>query len=250
MAYLLAAGFLAVLMLAVALVVNGAIWLGLRRGWRPLACVSLGGAVLLAVLAGGLVAAGIGTGQNLWQTWRQEFNSSLTASIDLYRRLGWEEAELQRTVRLIRFVFLDAIFGWIAVATAGLSFLSYLIQRQIAPGLPGAKIALRPFNAWVIPDVLIWFLLAALGLLLVGSRVPGWYSLTAWNLLVALGNMYFLGGVAIAAFFMERRKVPRVVQMLLLLAVGLMPMLMVVVALIGVFDTWWDWRHLKKPRKS
>lgn len=245
MAYLLAAGMLAGVAGAVVLIAGAAIGWGLRRGWRPWVCVGVGAIALLAVIGGGLAWLGAETGRSPVQAWHQEFDRSLTISLEVYRNLGWEEAELQRTARIVRFLFVDAAFGWMIVIAAGVSFILFLILRRIVSQWPGSRIEMRPFSAWVVPDHLIWLLLAALSMILLGSRLPDGFSAAAWNVLVVLGNAYFLGGVTVAVFFMEKRKVARAFQILFLLAVGLLPMLAALLILVGVFDTWWDWRRVK-----
>jgi hypothetical protein len=224
-----------------------AMGLALRRGWRPLACFSLGAAVLFGGFAADLLLPGTGGGPAGFTAWRREFDASLDATLVLYRQWGWDEADLQRTARLIRFLFGDAIFGWLAVAAAATAAPAFALLRRAVAGPGGERVAVRAFSAWTVPDALGWALVAALGLLIVGSRVPGPYGVVAWNLLVVLGAWYFLGGLTVAAFLLERQKVPRVLQVLMLLAVALLPMLVLLLALVGLFDTWGDWRRLRTP---
>jgi hypothetical protein len=248
MAYLMAAGFLITLALTVLLVANWAIRLGLRAGWRPLACVLAGTAALLALTAGGVGWIILSTGHTPWLTWQAEFSRSLAASLEVYRRLGWDEVELQRTARLVRILFVDAAGGWLVLAETGIAFVSYLAQRRLAPHLPGSQIGLRPFSAWVVPEHTVWFLLGALGLIAAGGRLPAWSTQVTWNALVLLGSIYFLGGAAVTVYLLQKRKVPRAFQIIFLFLVGLLPMLIGLVILVGIFDTWWDWRRIKTLR--
>ena len=129
-----------------------------------------------------------------------------------------------------------------ATATAGFGY--GLVRRLVT--VPGAgPVPQRSFGSWVVPDGFIWPLLGALGLLLLGSHVSGPYTLVAWNALVFIGSIYFYGGLTVAAFLLERRKAPRIFLIGLLLAVAVLPMLAALLAVVGVFDTWWDWRRLR-----
>jgi hypothetical protein len=223
-----------------------AMGLALRRGWRPLACFSLGTVVLFGGFTADLLLPGTVGGPTGFTIWRREFDTSLEATLALYRQWGWEEPVLQRTGRLIRFLFGDAIFGWLAVAAAATAGPAFALLRRAVRGPDGERVAVRPFTAWVVPDALGWVLIAALGLLIAGLRLPGPYAPVAWNLLVVLGAWYFLGGLTVAAFLLERQKVPRVLQVMMLLAVAFLPLLVLLLALVGLFDTWGDWRRLRK----
>lgn len=222
-----------------------AMGLALRRGWRPLACFSLGTAVLFVGFVAGLALPAAGGVPSGFAAWRRELDVSLTAALGLYRQWGWSEAELARTGRLIRVLFGDAVLGWLLVAAAATLGPAFALLRRAVPGPGGAPVPVRPFSVWQVPDALGWVLVLALGLLIVGTRVPGPFSLAAWNLLVPVGAWYAVGGAAVAAFVLERQKVPRVLRIIMTLTVALLPMLVLFLALVGLFDTWGDWRRLR-----
>jgi uncharacterized protein YybS (DUF2232 family) len=232
-------------MAAYLMAVGGAVRLGLRLGWRPGACWSAGVTAAL-LLAGGLLAwAGQGASPvALWHVWQSEFSASINTSLAVYRQLGMDEADLQRSVRWIRLLFVDAAPGWGLCLVFAVAWAALLWQRRVSPHLPGAKIMLKPFVLWSIPDWLIWPLLATLVLLRWGHAWHPVYFLIALNAAVVLGNLYFLSGLAVLLFYLFRWKVPAFLQLLVVMAVGLFPVAIGVLVAVGVINTWWDWRRI------
>ena len=121
-------------------VVSGAVRMGLKLGWTPGACWAAGATAAL-LLAGGLLAwAGQGApGINLWQAWQHEFSVSLDSSLAVYRQLGMDEADLQRSARWIRLLFVDAAPGWGLCLIFAVAWAALLWQRRVSPKLPALK---------------------------------------------------------------------------------------------------------------
>jgi hypothetical protein len=242
----LALALLACLLLLALAVVGGAVRLGLRLGWTPAGCWAAGVGAALAMTAGLLAWAGHGaSAADLWRAWQNEFTASLNASLAVYRSMGMEEADLQRSARWIRVLFVDAAPAWGLCAVFAVVWGTVLWQRRVSPLLPGAKIALPPFVLWQVPDALIWPLLATLVLLRWGNGWHPGFFLAALNAAVVLGNLYFLSGLAILLFYLMRWKVPQALQLLVVLAVGLFPVAIGALVAMGVINTWWDWRRIR-----
>ncbi len=243
MSYFLAAGMLLLAAAVLVLVTAAAVWLGLRRGWGMLGCILLGAAVFLLLFSGLLAGGSWGTGENILLSWQREFQTSLDSSLQIYRQLGWEENQLRQAAWLIRTFFIRASFGWLALIGLALAGLGYFSLRRIFPDLPGAKTPLLPFRLWALPDTVVWILLVALALLVAGR----WLSpvgLVGLNACVVLLQIYLLQGLAVAFFYLARWQVPRGLQILLILTIGFAPILLMLVALLGVLDTWANWRRL------
>jgi uncharacterized protein YybS (DUF2232 family) len=250
MTQVFATGFFVLVAAGLMLAANGVIWLGLKRGWTPRACVTAGTLALLGLAAGILLWGQAATGIPMGQAWRHELNASLNTSLAVYRQLGVEEAELQRSLRWIQLLFIEAAAGWAVLAALGAVYFFYRIQRQWASQLPGSKIALKPWILWTVPDALVWPLLATLVLLSWGRSWGQPYFLAGLNAAVVLGNLYFLGGLAIAMFHMDRWRMPRFFQLLLVILIGFFPTLIGMLVMVGILNTWWDWRRVKPPQTA
>ncbi|SMC26550.1 Uncharacterized conserved protein YybS, DUF2232 family [Desulfacinum hydrothermale DSM 13146] len=124
------------------------------------------------------------------------------------------------------------VFAWINLYLA-----TRLLRRQ--------RVALPPWpqwRRWSAPEVLVWGVIAAGFLTLVpstGARILG------LNLLFALGAVYLLHGVAILAFYMAKWNVPGLLRGVIYGVVFLQQFVSLGVVMLGLFDTWFDFRRLK-----
>ncbi|MEW6517526.1 MAG: DUF2232 domain-containing protein [candidate division FCPU426 bacterium] len=228
----------------------GAVWLGLKMGKRPGQCVAMGTLALLAMLAAACLLASGWNPASLLARWRQEFETSLHLTAEFYRQWGWPETEVQRALGMVRKVFWDGAVGWVIAAAMGFSLAVYGVFRTAAPKLPGAQMAWTPFRRWVVPDNVVWLLLAGLVLKLLSGRLPALYAWAGYNLLIVLACLYLTIGAAVVAYYLLRKQVPRLVKVLILAALALMPSLWLLLSLVGVLDTWWDWRRLKAEGRT
>lgn len=223
----------------------GAVWLGLRLGWKPGACIGLGALTLLGLLTLALLFASGWNPAALIERWRQEFEASLKLTAALYRQMGWPETEVLQALRMVEKFVWEGALGWVAVAALGFSTAAYSLLRAAAPALPGARHDWPLFRNWSAADSLIWLLLGALCLKLLSGRLPAIYNWAGLNLLIVLASIYLVIGAAVGLFYFGRKEVPRLVKILILSALVLMPSLWLLISLVGVLDTWWDWRRLR-----
>jgi len=242
---LLASGILAFFTVLIVLAANRAIWRGLKQGRSPVYCVTLSTLTLLSIFALILIISRLAFQQNLVSLWQQEFEISLQATKAMYLELGLDEMEIQRAVRLVRLLFLEGAVGWVVVLSTALSLVSYLIQRRIFSQFAGTLLPMPVFTRWRISERVIWLLLGALVLVLIGSRGLPWVGWLGLNSLIVLSSFYFIIGIAVMMFFFEKRKVSRPFKILAVVIMGFIPALLIFVTLVGVFDTWWDWRKLR-----
>jgi uncharacterized protein YybS (DUF2232 family) len=240
-----AAGMMVFSALVMVLLINRVIRTGLRKGYSPANCILEGALTFLAGVTAGLILAGFFFDLNILSLWKREFLISLDASLAFYRQGGWDEKELQRAVRLIRILFIDAIYGWIIIFAFLFSGMSYFIQKRRVPQWPGAKIPVRPFIRWTAPEKFIWLFLGGLALFLWGSWHPGILRQVGLNILLVAGHIYLAIGLAVLTFFLDMKKKPPYFKFLAVLIMFFFPVLFIFMTLIGVCDTWWDWRKIK-----
>lgn len=67
-------------------------------------------------------------------------------------------------------------------------------------------------------------------------------------MLIVMGTIFFFQGLAIAAFYFERWKLPFYVKGVIYAVVFLQQFASMAIAVLGLFDVWFDFRKLaKKP---
>lgn len=120
--------------------------------------------------------------------------------------------------------------------------LAYRLSLSVGGHWGIALPPVLPFRLWRPWEQLIWVLIGALALYLVGS---GSVADLAANLMLVMGAIYAVQGLALLRFYLWRRRVSRLVEVLIYLGLFFSERLgLITLAGLGLLDTWFDWRHL------
>lgn len=104
----------------------------------------------------------------------------------------------------------------------------------------GARPALRPLREFRFPDALVWVLVAGLVLLLLPAGDAG--TRAAHNVLLFMGVLYALRGVAVFVFLARGAPTTISVMLGLVATVLFYPIVLTAALLVGLGDTWLDVR--------
>jgi uncharacterized protein YybS (DUF2232 family) len=215
----------------------------LRRGWawdRAVA-VTLVTVIGLATLIVGSYL--VSQGESVTGTINQYVQTEIKRALAASAATGQSEAELAELTAMAEqmSILLTRIYPGLAVTVTGvILLLTVFLLAKLSRGryvIPGP-----PFPLWKTPEHLVWLLIVGgFGSLL----TDGWVQVTAWNLLAVALPLYFLQGMSVISYFFLRKGFSpfmRGLGYLLLLVINPFQLL---VAGIGVFDLWVDFR---KPR--
>jgi hypothetical protein len=99
---------------------------------------------------------------------------------------------------------------------------------------------------WKSPDwVVAFFIIGGLFTLLEQKILHA----IGFNLLVIVGQVYFLQGLAIVSVFMDERKWPGMIRWPIYILILIQIYMMIIVAGFGLFDTWFDFRkRIRTPK--
>lgn len=202
-------------------------------------------AINLVVISAVAAAYGILSGHNLHAQVIKGINSSITQSITLYEKAGIKGDELKTLQQAMQQagILIGRIYP--ALVTVGLSIvagLNLLLLRKLASRY-SVSLVLGDFNRFKNPEQLIWVLIAAGFAMLVDSDVV---TLAALNLLIVVVSLYFIQGMAVITQSFNRFIVPGFVRFIFYLLLAVQPFLALVVAVLGIFDLWGDFRTPKK----
>ena len=145
---------------------------------------------------------------------------------------------LQRAVSVV-YPALFVITGGLLVVVNGALLKAYLLRRD--PGwLDGGEFeGLRwPFGLAVL------FVIAASSVLLPPLRP------VAYNVLLVLGFCFALSGLAIATYYVRRLAAPALFRGAVLALVLMNPWAFQILALLGLFDLWFDFRKWAEPPRA
>ena len=221
----------------------------LRRQWRW--DRALLAALLLSLLGSttmiwhGTQQTGLSVSQIIQQEIDSEIQSVLQQSPDRWsneqkiqvRHFGEELTEV-------------ATKAWPAMVALGHAILLlvtlWALSRMLPLELPWVA---EPFSRWRSPEWLVWGVIGGgFALLLPPSMtgaLAGPVQTFGWNVLILLVPVFFLQGLAVLVALLERFAVSPVMRALILVMVFLFNPLPLVLASVGLFDIWADFR---KPR--
>lgn len=217
----------------------------LRRGYSWDRAVAWSLAVL--VFGGGIALYGLAAWQQSGVTelvgsyLQGEVQTALTLTEEM-NLSGVQAEQFQKALGdagdlLLQIYPAAAVVGYGLVLLCTLFGLSFLARSRYR--IPGV-----PFDHWKVPELWIW------GLILAGGGVwlsEGVLQLAARNLLVIMLALYFLQGLAIVRYFFRTRRVSPLLRTLGYVLLATLNPLPALVAGLGVFDLWIDFR---KPRNT
>lgn len=197
-----------------------------------------------AALASATVAFVMATtaGQNLLDMAQKEIAAGMDQAIKLYEQQQSLTPQDLETVRqglqtiaetLLRILPALGTLNLLLVAGVSLLFLRRMVADQ------DLAHSLEPFRTFRVPEILIWPLIAAGFSLLAQNPLV---TTPALNLVVILAVLYFCQGLAVLLTLIDRSSYAGLLKVLLAGMLLLQPYLAPVVACIGIFDLWGDFR--------
>ena len=180
-----------------------------------------------------------------------QIRAHFTQSFETFGSIGENKAEIEE----IKAVF-EKMVGGFASSYPAFVFIGSLISAMANYGLLrlvwGRIYGLglfseRTFAQWVCPENLVWGFIAACLALFLGQGFIGDVGL---NLFIVMMVIYFVQGMSITIHFLKARKVPIFLWLIFFILIFAQPMLIGLIAGIGVFDIWVDFRKIRKPLSS
>ena len=180
-----------------------------------------------------------------------QIRAHFTQSFETFGSIGENKAEIEEIK-----AFFEKMVGGFASSYPAFVFIGSLISAMANYGLLrlvwGRIYGLglfseRTFAQWVCPENLVWGFIAACLALFLGQGFIGDVGL---NLFIVMMVIYFVQGMSITIHFLKARKVPIFLWLIFFILIFAQPMLIGLIAGIGVFDIWVDFRKIRKPLSS
>jgi uncharacterized protein YybS (DUF2232 family) len=197
--------------------------------------------------AAGLWAFGHVTGKGLLETLADGVRHNLELSLRLYRDMGLSQEQigfLEGSLDVIQQIMIGMMPALVIGSTLMTVWVCLLTARQLLRlrGLPVPEYG--ALDHWKAPEMLVWGVIASGVLLLVPSLAAKTVGL---NGLAVLMIVYFFQGMAIVAYLLRKKQVPRVARMVLYGLIAIQQVVMLAVVGVGFFDTWFNFRKIGKP---
>ncbi len=130
--------------------------------------------------------------------------------------------------------------GWLSALLLLVAWLNLLLTRTVQRRLKWNDQSLTPLVSWRSPGHLVWLLIAAGGMSILGSGTIFWVGA---NLLLPLAVIYFWQGLAVAYHWLEVKKAPLLLRAAIYLLIAFLFQAALAVALLGLLDTWFNFRR-------
>ncbi len=218
----------------------------IRRQWTPEASVAVGS---LAVIAGGLVGLFIlawDAGTSILDLLKYRLDIAVREAMELYGKAGISPDEvgplLGSSEEVRRFLLTTSPGLFIVAALFSTSVNFFLARRGSAHDT--APVGWKSGSAWRVPDQLVWIFIGSAALLLSGLPIA---KEIGFNGLLVMMTLYLLQGLAIATFWIRRLRLSPLMGLLGVVLLFLQPLLLLLVALVGLFDMWVVFRRHSLP---
>jgi len=205
-----------------------------------------GVAAAMLSAAGGLLLYFYGSWGAVIQDFRGSLMDHLTTALRVHEKLGFPQESLnlfRETIPEIVEQMLQLLPGLLFVSLCLIVLLNILFLCRRFPDRRAQWLSIETFREWKCPEHVIWPFVAS-GFVLF---VPAGDALTifAVNILLITAVCYFIQGLAVVAYFFHKNNVPRFLRSATYILIIFQQMFTVLVAALGLFDLWGDFRRLK-----
>jgi uncharacterized protein YybS (DUF2232 family) len=186
------------------------------------------------------------SGQNVHQMAVEEIQKSVAQAVAIYEKSGVkgdELAVLKQTMSTAAELVIRMYPALITITLVAMVGCNLMLLRRFSTNL-GITLNINEFKNYKNPEILVWGLIGTGFALLADNRI---ITTPALNVLAIIVVMYFLQGLAVISAVIARQSVAGVLRTALYVMLVLQPYLAALVAAIGIFDLWGDFRT---PRKQ
>ena len=188
---------------------------------------------------------GIIAGINPYASLLAILDDSFNRIIEIYRNSSDLPADvlysLEQVITGIREFLPNVLPGLLAGLVIITVWLNQVIGNTLLLRLRPAEAAWPRYSRWQLPDKLIWLLIAAAALSLLGS---GMVKYAGYCLVIIAAMLYFFQGLAVFVHFLDRWNVPRYLRIILYVILAFQSYGLLLLAMLGIADIWLNFRKM------
>ena len=178
-------------------------------------------------------------------TWVSDYISkNLQMTVVLYEKMGMPEESIrmiEASMAQITYVLVRILPSLIVAGLLFAGWLNLLAARGLFGRFQMAYADFGSLNRWKAPDFLVWVVIAGIAMVLIPSTA---LKVLGVNCLVVLMTVYFFQGIAVMAFYFEKKGIPRFLRGLIYAFIAIQQFLLLVVVGLGFFDVWANFRRI------
>lgn len=208
--------------------------------------VFLGTVSMLFLVAVFLFFLGITEGQEIVDMILGDLQAKINKINEINKQSGLEQEKIDQIKQVFDFYFYWITRLYPAIIIVSTGFLVWLNVIISKPVFLAGKLNYPTFgdtDKWSAPEFLVWGIIGfgfALFLPSTGIRF------VAGNILVVLSVIYVFHGLSILLFFFNKYRMPLWARIGIYLLIFLQPIFFIMLAFVGIFDHWADFRKIYK----
>ncbi len=190
------------------------------------------------------IAYGAVSGVNLQQLISVEISGSLKQAASMYEKSGvtGEELAIIKSSMNTAADMLQRLYPAIATSMLAVIAACNLVLLKKTTAKTAVNVAIGCFSSFRNPDLLVWVLIVDGFLLLLPVSAT---TTPALNILLLIIMLYFFQGMAVITALITKHSIPVFVRVILYAILIIQPYLLALVASIGLFDLWVNFRTPK-----
>jgi uncharacterized protein YybS (DUF2232 family) len=204
------------------------------------------GAVWISGLTGLTVYSTL-SGESIYAVVSAYIAKNLELAMVLYQNMGMSDeniALIDRFLLEIRPFIVQIIPAMVTASTLFVAWTNLLIARPLLKSRSLFCPDFGPLNMWKAPEYLVWVAIGCGLALFLPGRL---FNSIGQNGLLILMTVYFFQGIAIVAFYFEKKRLPRFIRFFLYALIAVQHLILLAVIGLGFFDMWVNFRRLGKP---
>lgn len=176
--------------------------------------------------------------------------TNIERTVEIYEETGLEQEKIEQIIQVLDLLGKLIIRIYPALIIIGIGLVIWINVILSRPLFLAAKLdypAFIAFDRWHAPEYLVWGA--------IGSGFALFFPHTgikfiAENLLVVLSAIYVFHGLSIMIFFLNKYRIPGWARVGIYLLIVLQQIFLVLLAFVGLFDQWADFRRLQGEKDS
>lgn len=175
---------------------------------------------------------------------------NLDHTLTLYKNMGMPEENIrviEGAMPQIQYVMVRILPALVISSSLLVAWMSLIMANPVfnAKGMDFPDFGI--LNRWKSPEFLIWVAIGAGMLILIPEKA---LKVIGINGLLILAVIYFFQGIAVVAFFFEKKKFPRLLRIFLYSLIGFQQILLLCIVCMGFFDVWIDIRKISHKEET
>ncbi|HQG81470.1 MAG TPA: DUF2232 domain-containing protein [Smithellaceae bacterium] len=198
--------------------------------------------VCLAAITAFFVLIGIELEMNIIEVVKKYVSEAVDLNIGFYARLPLKPEEIKAIQDSKDGIidFLARLFPAICtISVLSVIWLNVLLIRRILGKKTVKPYVFSGLSQWKTPPWLVWVFIAAAAMIMLSHT---YLRFAGINIFLVVSFLYLLQGLAIVSFFFQSKNISMFFRVIIYFLIAVQQLLMVAIALVGLFDLWVDFR--------